>query len=114
MAYVAVTRARKRVIITHAMIRTVFGQRMYQTKSRFIGEIDRRFVNSNDIYSAQRSVQQKRNPQISKKIESVVGKMVMHNTMGAGVVISENENTLTVAFKKCGIKNVMRDFVKFV
>lgn len=114
LAYVAVTRARKRVIITYAMIRTVFGQRMYQTKSRFIGEIDRRFVNSNDIYSAQRSVQQKRNPQISKKIESVVGKMVMHNTMGAGVVISENENTLTVAFKKCGIKNVMRDFVKFV
>ena len=51
---------------------------------------------------------------ISKKSESFVGKMVMHNTMGSGVVISENGNTLTVAFKKCGIKNVVRDFLKFI
>lgn len=114
LAYVAITRARTRVIITHAMVRTIFGQRMYQNKSRFINEIDKRFVNNNDIYNAQRSIQQKRHSQMSKKSESVVGKMVMHNTMGAGVVIAENENTLTVAFKKCGIKNVMRDFVKFI
>ena len=36
LAYVAITRARVRVIITYAMTRTVFGQRMYQNKSRFI------------------------------------------------------------------------------
>lgn len=114
LAYVAITRARTRVIITHAMVRTVFGQRMYQNKSRFINEIDRNFINNNDIYNAQKNVQQQRNPRIARKSESVVGKMIMHNTMGAGVVIAENENTLTIAFKKCGIKNVMRDFVKFV
>ena len=114
LAYVAITRARKRAIITHAMVRTVFGQRMYQNKSRFIGEIDKQFINNNDIYNAQRSMTQKRTSQINKKIESVVGKMVVHNTMGPGVVIADNENTLTVAFKKCGIKNVMRDFVKFI
>ena len=96
------------------MVRTVFGQRMYQNQSRFINEIDKMFINNNDIYNAQKTVQQKRNTQTTIKSESVVGKMIMHNTMGAGVVISENENTLTVAFKKCGIKNVIRDFVKFV
>jgi len=114
LAYVAITRARTRVIITHAMVRTVFGQRMYQNQSRFINEIDKMFINNNDIYNAQKTVQQKRNPRIARQSESVVGKMIMHNTMGPGVVIAENENTLTVAFKKCGIKNVMRDFVKFV
>lgn len=114
LAYVAITRARKRAIITHAMVRTLFGQRMYQSKSRFIGEIDKQFINNNDIYTAQKSVVQKRKPYVSKKIESVVGKMVMHAQMGTGVVISENDNTLTVAFKKCGIKNVVRDFVKFI
>ena len=114
LAYVAITRARQRAIITHAMVRTVFGQRMYQNKSRFINEIDRRFINNNDIHTAQRNVAQKRNAYVSRKIESVVGKMVVHTQMGTGVVISENDNTLTVAFKKCGIKNVMRDFIKFI
>ena len=113
LAYVAITRARKRVIITNAMVRTVFGQRMYQTKSRFIDEIDKRFINTN--YDAppkqQYSTPQKVQP---KKLEQIVGKMVEHEQMGTGVIIAENEKTLTVAFKKCGIKNVMREFVKFI
>ena len=46
--------------------------------------------------------------------ESVVGKMVVHAEMGSGVVIAENGNILTVAFKAKGIKNVARDFLRFV
>ena len=114
LAYVAITRARIRAIITYAMVRTVFGQRMYQTRSRFIGEIDKRFTNDNDIFTAKETVSKMRQKTISKKSTSSVGKMVLHNTMGSGVVIAENENTLTIAFKNCGIKNVMRDFVKFI
>ncbi len=114
LAYVAITRARIRVIITYAMVRTVFGQRMYQNKSRFINEIDKRFTNDNDIYTARNNVSKTQTKTISKKSESIIGKMVMHDTMGTGVVISENGNTLTIAFKKCGIKNVMREFVKFI
>ena len=113
LAYVAITRARKRVIITHAMARTLFGQRMYQNKSRFIDEIDKKFLNNNEIYNTQRNITQNRSTTTARNTESIVGKMVMHDTMGMGVVISVNENILTVAFKKCGIKNVMRDFVKF-
>ena len=48
------------------------------------------------------------------KSESVVGKMVVHSEMGSGVVIAENGNILTVAFKAKGIKNVARDFLRFV
>ena len=114
LAYVAITRARVRVIITYAMVRTVFGQRMYQNKSRFINEIDKRFTNDNDIYTARNNVSKAQTKTISKKSESIIGKMVMHDTMGTGVVISENGNTLIIAFKKCGIKNVMREFVKFI
>ena len=40
--------------------------------------------------------------------------MVMHSEMGTGVVIAENDNILTVAFKTRGIKNVARDFLKFI
>ena len=46
--------------------------------------------------------------------ESIVGKMVSHADMGVGVVIADNGNSLTVAFKNKGIKNVMREFVKFI
>ena len=113
LAYVAITRARKRVIITYAMMRTVFGQRSYQNKSRFIDEIDKRFINNDYDNSSRQDYSASPKPQ-QKKSESIVGKMVVHKEMGAGVVIAENEKTLTVAFKKCGIKNVMREFVKFI
>lgn len=114
LAYVAITRARERVIITHAMVRTVFGQRLYQNKSRFIDEIDKQFMNNNDIFEARQNTTQNHKKQFVKKTESVVGKMVCHAQMGNGVVIAENGNTLTIAFKKIGIKNVVRDFVKFI
>ena len=120
LAYVAITRARARVIITYAMTRTVFGQRMYQNKSRFIDEIDKRFIrddcNRPEEKEPPRREHRERRPRehITKKPVSVVGKMVIHEQMGSGVVIAANDKTLTVAFKTCGIKNVMREFVKFV
>jgi DNA helicase-2/ATP-dependent DNA helicase PcrA len=36
LAYVAVTRARERIFITHAMVRTLFGQVRYGRPSRFL------------------------------------------------------------------------------
>ena len=114
LAYVAITRARVRVIITYAMVRTLFGQRMYQNKSRFIEEIDKRFVNDNGNYSKRNDYQKTPVKNNGIKRDSVVGKMVMHTEMGSGVVIAENGNILTIAFKTRGIKNVARDFVKFI
>ena len=113
LAYVAITRARIRVIITNAMVRTVFGQRMYQMPSRFIGEIDKHFVNDNMCSNRIENSKTYSKPK-PKTTQTLVGKMVLHNEMGSGVVIAENDNILTVAFKTRGIKNVARDFVKFI
>jgi len=113
LAYVAITRARIRAVITHAMVRSLFGQRLYQTPSRFIGEIDDRFISENgDEKHAPQHPQIKTHK--NKPSQSSVGKMVSHSEMGTGVVIAENENILTVAFKTRGVKNVARDFVKFI
>jgi DNA helicase-2/ATP-dependent DNA helicase PcrA len=113
LAYVAITRARQRAIITNAMVRVLFGQRQYQTPSRFIGEIDKNFISidGENNTAHQPKYSQKSRPQHT---ESIVGKMVIHNELGTGVVIGENNNILTVAFKTKGIKNVARDFVKLV
>jgi len=115
LAYVAITRARVRAIITNAMVRSVFGQRQYQSESRFINEIDKQFMNiqGHSYAKPQQSYQTQSKPKQFKS-ESVVGKMVVHAEMGAGVVIAENNNILTVAFKTKGIKNVARDFLRFV
>ena len=81
--------------------------------SRFIGEIDKRFINTNSNRPERKVETQQHKPKIQKP-ESVVGKMIQHNEMGTGVVIGENGDVLTIAFKTRGIKNVQRDFVKFV
>ena len=113
LAYVAITRAKTRAIITNAMGRTLFGQWSYQSPSRFINEIDRRYVSFNGAEQPRQHIDtHKQKPRV--KIESVVGKMVIHAEMGTGVVIADNDQTLTVAFKTRGIKNVARDFVKFI
>jgi len=124
LAYVAITRARDRAIITNTIKRTVFGQRLYQAPSRFIGEIDNRFVNingtnGNDKHhyeSRHHHHREEKDKHPSQKIvsTSVIGKMVEHAEMGGGVVIGENGDILTVAFKTRGIKNVARDFLKFI
>lgn len=116
LAYVAITRARVRVIITNAMVRSMFGQRLYQSPSRFIGEIDERFVNVN---GEKHTVHDEPAPRHSRRKNttiksSAVGKMVLHNEMGSGVVIAEDGDILTIAFKTKGIKNVARNFVKFI
>lgn len=119
LAYVAITRARTRAIITNAMARTVFGEKRYNSPSRFINEINKAYVKTfGDYDSSFNHYQAKVNTHIpkpkSENKKSVVGKMVKHKTLGNGVVIAENNNVLTIAFKTKGIKNIVREFVEFV
>ena len=44
----------------------------------------------------------------------MVGKLVSHDELGAGVVIEDNGAILTIAFKTRGIKKVAREFVQFL
>ncbi len=114
LAYVAITRAKTRAIITNAMVRTVFGQRLYQSPSRFVNEIDKRYVSFNGDEQPKQTYSSQKVDKPKFKTTSVVGKMVSHSEMGTGVIISEDDNILTVAFKTRGIKKVARDFVKFI
>ena len=113
LAYVAITRARERVIITNAMSRLMFGERRYNSASRFIGEIDRKFIKSYGDYD---SMVESSKPVVkkTKTISADIGKMVEHKTLGRGVVIASDENTLTIAFKTKGVKKVIREFIEFV
>ena len=113
LAYVALTRARRRAIITNTMSRVIFGSRQYYPPARFIAEMDDRYLDfaggTRPTTSAPRVI---RTPK--PKHENIVGKLVMHDEMGRGVVIESHDDILTVAFNKIGIKKVAQNFVKII
>lgn len=117
LAYVAITRARKRCVILNAISRFMYGSRTYNAPSIFISELDRRYTDvsgsipvSYASYTAPSSsvspVPRRTSPRTT-----MVGKLVTHSELGSGVVIEDKGEILTVAFKNCGIKNVARQYV---
>ena len=113
LAYVALTRARRRAIITNTMSRVIFGSRQYYSPARFITEMDNRYLDfggRTPRYDA--TPRPMRAPKTA--IKSIVGKIVYHTEMGRGVVIESNGGILTVAFNRTGIKKVAENFVKVV
>ena len=131
LAYVAITRARRRAIIINAMSRMVFGNRQYNSPSRFITEMDNHFLDfqggapraynsyqpyqqfdtSNRPRGASYTASKPRRAPVEHK--SAVGRLVTHDEMGGGVVIEDNGDVLTVAFKTKGIKKVACQYIKF-
>ena len=116
LAYVAITRARRRVVISNAMTRMIFGTRQYNSPSRFIDEMDERYLDfQGGAARAHSSYRAQSRPQtLRTKPDTMVGKLVSHVELGHGTVIAENGDVLTVAFGKHGMKNVMKSFVKIL
>ncbi len=120
LAYVAITRARRRCVISNSMMRIVYGSRQYNAPSRFISEMDNRYLDfqggAAPSYSAHTYNSQPR-PQPKDKISrpaSMLGKLVVHRELGSGVVIEDSGAILTIAFKKRGIKKVAREYITVV
>ena len=131
LAYVAITRARRRAIIINAMSRMLFGNRQYNSPSRFITEMDNHFLDfqggapraygaynygmgmnaSPRPRGASYSAPKPHRAPAEHKI--AVGRLITHPELGGGVVIEDNGNILTIAFKTRGIKKVARQYVKF-
>ena len=114
LAYVAITRARRRVIITNTMSRVLFGSRQFFPPARFIAEMNAQFLDFGGHRPQYNPNPRAYAPRIKPVRTTLVGKLVNHSEMGRGVVIEENENILTIAFNKTGIKKVARDFVEII
>lgn len=122
LAYVAITRARRRCVISNAMMRVVFGTRAYNSPSRFITEMDGKYLDfqggaSHQHHTTYNKVSYSHNaapkPK-TQKTSSLVGKLVVHNELGGGVVIEDNGAILTIAFKSRGIKKVAREYITII
>ena len=118
LAYVAITRAKRRCIISHATGRMLYGTRQYNPPSRFIEEIDKEFTRETSymrprIYeNFTKTTDSKRKLKRTNSGSYLVGKLVSHPELGGGVVIEQEGALLTIAFKDKGIKKVNKEFVQ--
>ncbi len=139
LAYVAITRAKKKLYITHAKQRMLFGSTNRNLISRFAKEIGQEYTEKIDStvrkqesgekpgevitsstpkYSLQSEIASRKAEQVKMKAheEFAVGERVKHNVFGDGTVLSvkriSNDAMLEVAFDSVGTKKLMANFAK--
>lgn len=134
LAYVGLTRARKRVFITHASSRQVHGNWETRLPSRFIEELPTDHVDIESIFSnsyshspwrktgkANYSMQSygKKNYALRESGAFItdstfypIGSRVFHQKFGYGIVEAIDDNKLLVNFDFSGLKKVLANFVK--
>ncbi len=135
LAYVALTRAKKKLTLTTAASRMLFGMTMRNPQSQFLTEIDRSLLNQETSQkqslrgiSARKpeslqsiSLQQQMASSKPKKYQAVpkvfhVGERVCHTTFGDGTVLAitkmANDAMLEVGFDQIGTKRLMASHPK--
>lgn len=138
LAYVAITRARKRLYISKTSQRMLFGMTSRNLTSRFVKEIDSvlietidqnanerkaapiKYAGSSSVGSMGLAKQNKtKKPTKSKAANGIVffvGDRVKHNIFGEGTVLTvtpmASDNMLEVAFDKVGTKKLMANYTK--
>ena len=108
LMYIAITRAMKKLWITSAKKRMIYGQESPSILSRFVKEIN------DDLLEYENKDEKK----VVKKEKNIYdndqtynyGDKVEHDTYGLGVVIEVTNTILTVAFNKnVGIKKILKN-----
>jgi DNA helicase-2/ATP-dependent DNA helicase PcrA len=107
LAYVGITRARRRLYLTHAWSRSLFGGSNYNPPSRFLSEIPTGLVES-----VEGEVRPQGDPTFGHEPMAVSeGDTVFHERWGEGVVVaisgSRDRAEATIAFEDVGEKRVL-------
>jgi DNA helicase-2/ATP-dependent DNA helicase PcrA len=123
LMYVAVTRARENLYLTHAQSRMLHGQTQYNISSRFLDEIPNELVKLINI--SNKKIMQPIRERVSKENNLFgsssdypykIGSLVEHAKFGIGVVISyegsSNDLRAQINFKENGIKWLALEFAK--
>ena len=139
LAYVAITRAKRLIIMTQAHQRLLYGQTRYNPRSRFIDEIPPQYIDDGGVSAkkkaksdassarvAQKSgvsdgagvrVVQKKAPARPASVFSA-GDIVSHRTFGRGVIITAREmgpdTMYEIVFDNVGTKKLMASFAKLI
>jgi DNA helicase-2/ATP-dependent DNA helicase PcrA len=153
LCYVGITRAMKKLYLTGAQVRTLYGRTDYQTESKFLGEMDRKCMDGDETidekvrtgtglrgegaYTGEYffggrshgtadgfsgdpaprpfdslSAARKQTANKAKTVQEFAnGDVVRHPKFGEGMVIRQDEKTMTVIFDDFGEKKLGKGFV---
>jgi DNA helicase-2/ATP-dependent DNA helicase PcrA len=131
LAYVGITRARRRAIISHAANRRIYANWQSSIPSRFIGELPEDFISTSGsaaIDRAKRLAAPVQFPVLARKPREAdvweqasrpareekipVGARVFHQKFGYGRVVAADDDRLDIDFETSGEKRVLDRFVE--
>ncbi len=108
LCYVAITRARKKVYLTNAKMRLLYGRDQVNVASRFVGEID-----ENLIDNVSRTMDQPKKLEKKTYDEDIyfeLGDKVVHDKYGKGIVVEVTNTLVAIAFsKEYGIRKLLKN-----
>ncbi|EFM39242.1 putative ATP-dependent DNA helicase PcrA [[Eubacterium] yurii subsp. margaretiae ATCC 43715] len=129
LCYVAITRAKEKLFMTRSIMRLLYGKTNCNIVSRFVGEIDTNFIESDNKDVIQKKLpKEKESYSLYQKYvekykiinekkkdapqELSVGVKVSHKTFGVGTVVGKTGGKFTIAFDKVGVKTIDTTVVK--
>ncbi len=124
LAYVGLTRAKKRAIILHAAHRRIYANWQDSIPSRFLDEIPEEQITRGGTAASSRRVRAPAFPPRRGLIEAsaitrpapmsaiAIGTRVFHAKFGYGTVMAADDDRLDIAFDKAGKKRVLDRFVE--
>jgi DNA helicase II / ATP-dependent DNA helicase PcrA len=128
LCYVGITRAKERVLLTYAFRRTMWGSNDVSTPSRFLQDIPKKLLSGSMSFAGSKpkgaamvrastwdsASAKTRSAEPARAMLFRSGQRVKHAKFGDGVVIESkidrNDEEVTVAFEKAGIKRLLASF----
>lgn len=130
LCYVGMTRAKERLYLLSAALRTLYGKTDYTKESKFLYEIDAHLLDGAPEYerTTRRGMDGCSNPEPTRPFDSLkyakaetrsaaagagkgllAGDKVHHAKFGPGLVLEADAKTVTVVFDSVGIKKLAKD-----
>ena len=115
LMYVAITRAKDDLHLINARRRTLFGKEQINPTSRFLNEIPKELLETNQPEEKQEVKEKVEVGEMFREedVDYQVGDYVYHETFGTGKVVEVTNTLVSVAFKHPhGIKKLMKNHKK--
>ena len=136
LCYVGMTRAKEKLILTSAAMRTLYGRTDYTRESQFLREVDQKLLEGDAVYVRKKETgpgvytgsadgfRQKESPRpydalrtaraatranaAAGETDFAPGDRVLHAKFGEGLVIDQDDRTIVVIFDQVGQKKMAK------
>lgn len=118
LMYVGLTRAKEKIHLLFTRQRTIFGSTQMNSQSRFLEDIPEKLIECTSYREAEQKIFESLLKNRQKKVEKSEGikfkggEKVFHQEFGEGIVVAFVKDSVTVAFKKAGIKRLSIEFAR--